>query len=313
MVTLPRPLLARARDQRGLLTADDLRSHGVSRSARSRMLSVGTLVAVHKGVYRLGSHPTTFEQRCLAALLFAPDAALSGPSAARIWGLRKVKSDDVHILAKRSIHLREISTHKTDLLRDADVTERSGLRMLRPARLLCDLAWHLDDASLESVFEQMLERGMVSIDGARRAAREFCTRGRPGSVRLARVLDGRPAWLKPADSDLELRLWRALSAAGLPMERQFRVELDSGVVHLDLAQPSIRLGVEVDHVTWHGGHLDVQRDKRRDRELTRQRWTMCRVTDDDVTNHLHHTVRQLTDIASTLAGRASPDGHRAAN
>lgn len=302
MVTLPRPLLAVAREQRGLLTTDNLYTHAVSRSARGRLLTSGMLVAVHKGVYRLGSHPTTFEQRCLAALLFAPDAVLSGLTAARVWGLRKAMTDDIHILAKRTIHLREISPHTTDLLSDADIVERHRLRLLRPPRLLCDLAWQLDDASLESVFEQMLERDMLSVDAARRAARAFCTRGRPGSVRLARVLDGRPAWLKPADSDLELRLWRALSAAGLQMQRQYRVELDAGVVYLDLAEPSIRFGVEVDHVSWHGGHLDAERDKRRDRELTRQRWTMCRVTDDDVTNHLHHTVRQLTDIASTLAG-----------
>jgi very-short-patch-repair endonuclease len=305
MADLPRPLLAIARSQRGLLTASDLQSHAVGRRARTDMVASGMLVAVHKGVYRVGSHPTTFEQRCEAALLFAPDAVVSGPTAGRLWGLRKVMTDDVHVLAKRTIHLREISAHTTDLLGDSDITERHGLRVLRPPRLLCDLAWHLDDAALESVFEQMLERGMLSIDAARRAARAFCTRGRPGSVRLARVLDGRPAWLRPVDSDVELRLWRALADAGLPMERQFRVELDSGIVYLDLAEPALRFGIEVDHVTWHAGRLDVQRDKRRDRELTRHRWTICRVTDADVEDHLHDTVRQLAGIASTLVGRSS--------
>jgi hypothetical protein len=147
MVTLPRPLLAVARAQRGLLATDDLRSNGIGRGTRGRLLTSGMLVAVHKGVYRLGGHPTTFEQRCHAALLFAPDAVLSGPTAGRLWGLRKVMTDDIHILATRSIHLREISPHTTDLLSDADIIERHGLRLLRPARLLCDLAWHLDLAS----------------------------------------------------------------------------------------------------------------------------------------------------------------------
>jgi hypothetical protein len=40
---------------------------------------------------------------------------------------------------------------------------------------------------------------------------------------------------------------------------------------------------------------------------------MCRVTDDDVENHLHHTVRQLTEIASALAARAAAETGRAAN
>jgi very-short-patch-repair endonuclease len=247
----------------------------------------------------------TFEQRCLAALLFAPDAVLSGPSAARVWGLRKVTTDDVHILARRTIHVTDINAHQTDLLRDADTVEHRGLRVLRPARLLCDLAWHLDDASLESVFEQMLDRRMTTVQTARRAARAFCKQGRPGSVRLARVIESRPEWLRPADSDLELRLHRALAAAGLPLDRQVFVELDSGVVTIDLADPALLFGIEVDHVTWHNGRLDVERDKRRDRELTRRGWTVSRVTDHDIDHRLGETVEQLTSIWQLLQRRAS--------
>lgn len=305
MAELSRSLLTVARSQSGLLTVDDLQRHGVGRRHRGNLVSSGNLVAVHKGVYRLASHPVTFDQRCRAALLFAPDAVLSGPTAGRLWGLRRVATDSVHILAKRRVHLREIDTHTTDLLADADVTERFGLRVLAPPRLLCDLAWHLDDASLESVYEQMLQRNMLTVQSARQAARRFCTRGRPGSVRLARVLDSRNEWLKPVDSDLELQLWRALRDAGLEMQRQFRIELDSGVVLLDLAEPAIRFGVEVDHVSWHLGRLDLERDKRRDRGLARVGWTTCRVTDTDVTERLLPTARELVDIARTLGHRTN--------
>ena len=305
MQQLPRPLLAAVREQLGLLTVEDLHRFGVSRRYRRHLVESGLLIGVHRGVFRFGSHPVTFEQRCLAALLFAPDAVLSGPTAARIWGLRRVMTDDVHVLARRTIHVSTINAHQTDLLRDADVVVHRDLRVLGPARLLCDLAWHLDDAGLESVFEQMLDRRMLSVDVARRAARAFCTRGRPGSVRLTRVLESRAAWLRPADSDLEVRLHRALAAAGLELERQVVVELDSGVVAIDLADRGLKLGVEVDHVTWHGGRLDAQRDKRRDRELTRQGWTMSRVTDEDIDRRLHETVGQLVEIAALLRARAS--------
>lgn len=305
MNDLPRGLLALARDRLGLVTTHDLHRFGLSRRHRRRLVESGFLILVHRGVYRFASHPVTFEQRCLAALLFAPDAVLSGPTAARVWSLRKVATDDVHILARRTIHITEINAHQTDLLRQEDITEHRGLRVLRPARLLCDLAWHLDDAGLESVFEQMLDRRMLTVDTARRAARAFCARGRPGSVRLARVLDSRPAWLRPADSDLEVRLHRALAAAGLVLERQVTVELDSGVVAIDLADRQLRFGIEVDHTTWHNGRLDVERDKRRDREMTRRGWTMSRVTDVDVEQRLAETVQQLVDIAHMLRNRAS--------
>lgn len=305
MHDLPRPLLAVARDQLGLVTNDDLHRFGVSKRQRRRLVESGVLIVVHRGVLRFATHPVTFEQRCLAALLFAPDAVLSGPTAARTWGLRKAVTDDVHILARRTIHVTDINAHKTDLLRDEEIAELRGLRVLKPARLLCDLAWHLDDAGLESAFEQMLDRRMLTVDTARRAARAFCSRGRPGSVRLARVIESRADWLRPADSDLELRLHRALAAAGLELERQVMVELDSGVIAIDLADRRLCFGIEVDHVTWHNGRLDVQRDKRRDRELTRRGWTMSRVTDQDVDQRLGETVEQLVAIAAMLRHRAS--------
>lgn len=305
MHDLPRPLLATARTQHGLVTTTDLDRYGITRNRRRRLIDSGFLVRVHRGVLRFASHPVTFEQRCLAALLFAPDAVLSGPTAARIWGLRKVFTDDVHILARRTIHVTEINAHQTDLLRDADITEHRGLRVLRPARLYCDLAWHLDDASLESVLEQMLERRMTTVRTVRQVTRAFCTRGRPGSVRAARVLESRREWLRPADSDLELRLHRALAEAGLELDRQVFVEIDSGTVAIDLADRALLFGIEVDHVTWHNGRLDVERDKRRDRQLTRLGWTMSRVTDTDVDQRLAETVEQLVGIWMMLRHRAS--------
>lgn len=305
MYDLPRPLLALARGQHGLVTATDLDRFGIGRNRRRRLLDSGFLVRVHRGVFRFASHPVTFEQRCLAALLFAPDSVLSGPTAARIWGLRKMTTDDVHILARRTIHVTEINAHQTDLLRDADIAVHRGLRVLRPARLYCDLAWHLDDATLESVLEQMLERRMFTLATGRRAVRAFCARGRPGSVRAARVIESRAEWLRPADSDLELRLHRALAAAGLELERQVLVEIDAGVVAIDLADRGLLFGIEVDHVTWHNGRLDIQRDKRRDRQLTRRGWTMARVTDADVDQRLGETVDQLVGIWRMLRHRAS--------
>ena len=305
MKPLPRTVLAAGRTQRGLVTAEELRNSGVVGRARSVALTQGVLVQVHRGVYRFSSHEESFEQRCLAALLAAPDAVLSGPTAGRIWGLRKVFTDDVHLLARRAIHLESVSAHRANVLGEHDVTLRDGLRLLRPTRLFCDLAWHLDDAALESVYEQMLDRRMTSVEAARAAARRFVASGRPGSVRLVRVLDARPDWLKPADSDLEVQLWRSLRAAGLMLERQCRVVLDSGAtVYLDLADESIRFGVEVDHVTWHGGRLDAQRDKRRDRELARLGWTISRVSDEDVRTRLLSTTAELLTIARVCASRS---------
>ena len=115
------------------------------------------------------------------------------------------------------------------------------------------------------------------------------------------MLDSRPNWRRPVDSDLELRLLKAMRRRGLDLIPQFRVVLDSGrEVSLDLAAPAIKFGIEVDHVTWHGGRLETQRDKGRDRELMRLGWTVARVTDEDIARRLEETAHQLIDIARAL-------------
>lgn len=301
MSDLPRPLIAAARAQHGLLSIDQMHEHGVSGRRRKRMLDDGVIVPLQRGVYRLASQSETFEQRCLAALLAAPDAVISGTTAGRLWGFRKCFTDDVHVLAGRAIELPGVIAHRTDFLRPSDVANLGPIRVLRPARLICDLGAFVSDADLESVIEQVLDRRLAAMPFIRAVARSFGAPGRTGCRRVARVLDGRADWLRPADSDLELRVDRELRRRGIVMVRQFAVELDGGsVVHLDLADPELRFGIEVDHVSWHGSRLDVERDKARDRALTRVGWTVVRVTDTDISTRFEHVITELADIVARL-------------
>jgi very-short-patch-repair endonuclease len=216
-------------------------------------------------------------------------------------GLRKVWTNDIHVIARRTTVLVGVVAHRTTFLLPGDVHQRGPHRLLRPARLVCDLASFIDDEDLESVIEQVLDRRMARLETIRELARDFVRSGRDGSARLGRVLDSRPSWRRPVDSDLELRLLRTMKRQGLDLVPQLPVLLDSGrEVRIDLAAPLLKFGIEVDHVTWHGGRLDTQRDKVRDRELMRLGWTIARVTDDDITRRLDETAQQLLDIAARL-------------
>jgi very-short-patch-repair endonuclease len=220
------------------------------------------------------------------------------------WGCERSRPNDIHVLSQRTIHLADVVAHRTNLLTELDVRQHGLCRVLRPARLVCDLAAYLDDDNLESVIEQMLERRLVQLLALRDVARQFVACGRNGSSRIARVLDKRPSWRRPVDSDLERRLLNGLTRAGLPVMTQYRLMLDSGrEIILDLAQPEIRFGIEVDHTSWHGGRLESQRDKARDREAMRVGWQIARVTDDDIERRLAGTVDQLVTIAATIGYR----------
>ena len=296
---LPAEVLAQARAQYGLVTSAQLDDAKVSTRHRTYLFEGRFLVPMHKGVYRLGSHDVGFEQACLGACLAVPELVVSGPSAGKLLKLRSMPTGSVHLLAsERAVRLSGVVIHLTTVLTQADWTTRDdGIRLLRPVRLAADLARFLDDHDLESVIEQMLDRGLVSVPALYACGRRLAGRGRDGSRRFARVLDSRPAWNRPRDSDLEVRLFRTLSEHGVVLEPQVSIDLGGGQsLHLDGADRARRFGVEVDHVTWHGGRLAAQRDKWRDRQLMRIDWVVARVTDEDLEQRFTSTVAELVEI-----------------
>lgn len=306
MSPIPRAALDWARSHHGVITLAELSRSGLGGRRRHQLLADGLLVPIHQGIYRLASHEPTFEQRCVAACLIGPHVTLSGPTAGRVYGLRKCHTDDIHVIADRAVHAQGVHGHRTNLLDPSDIVSRGPIRLLGPARLLCDLASHLSDADLESVIEQALERKLVSLGSLRSVGGRFMRSGRNGTRRLAAVMNSRPMWTRPPESDLELRLLRGLAARGLDLIPQYSVVLDGGqAVRLDMADPEIRLAIEVDHVTWHTDRMQVQRDKRRDRALVRLGWTVLRVTDEDLDLRFVTTVEELLAVAASLRHRAS--------
>ena len=296
---LPAEALAQARRQHGLLTRAQLDEAGLNTRHRTYLFEGRFLVPVHRGVYRLGSHDVGFEQLCLGACLASSAVVVSGPSAGSLHKLRNMPTGSVHLMSStRSVRLSGVVVHLTTVLGKADWTSRKdGIRLLRPVRLAADLARFLDDHDFESVIEQMLDRGLVSVPALYACGRRLAGRGRDGSRRFARVLDSRPAWNKPKDSDLEVRLFRALADHGVVLEPQVSIDLGGGrSLHLDGADRGRRFGVEVDHVTWHGGRLAAQRDKWRDRQLMRIDWVVVRVTDEDLQLRFASTVADLVEI-----------------
>lgn len=299
MSSLPVPVLERARRQYGLVTDDQLRIAGVSVRTQQRLIASGALVRVIPKVARVASHSPAFEQECLAVCLAYPELVISGPSAGQLMNLRRMPRGLVHVLWRGSkLDLPGIVVHRTTVLGDGDIVHRAdGIRLLKPARLVPDLARFLDDTDLESVIEQLIDRGQVTIPMLIASAKRLRAPGRDGTLRLARVLQSRPAWMKPKDSDQEVAVLREMRRRGVELVPQYEIKLLDGTsIHFDGADPERRFGVEVDHVTWHGGRIDAERDKRRDRQAARVGWTVARVTDAEVENDLVGVVDELLQI-----------------
>ena len=97
-------------------------------------------------------------------------------------------------------------------------------------------------------------------------------------TRFERWLEKTAARTRPSQSGLELDVLDAVRRAGLPEpERQHPLTLRNGeVIHVDLAWPRARLGVEPGHSWWHGGDLGQRSDQARDRACDEIGWRIVR-------------------------------------
>ena len=288
----------------GVVTTERLASFGLGPRQIRRLCHDGLLRRVRRGVYVVVAAAAD-DLQAVALACAATGGAASGTTAGRLWQLRRLPADTtVHVTlpygrASRPEHLAGVRVHRTRCLPATDLVRRGdGITLTAPPRTLFDLSASVAPADLESMIEQGLDRGMFSMPTLWEVARRLAHDGRAGSTTFVTVLAARPAWTRPVGSHLELDLERALVVAGLPRpERQWPVRLPGGdVVHPDLAWPSVRLAIEVDHVTWHGGRAASTYDKWRDRQLRLVGWEVDRVTDADIRRRRATTVREVVAL-----------------
>ncbi len=285
----------------GIVTTEQLLADGCTVGSIKRHIEVGIFVRVHNGVLRMATSPDTFESRCVAACAADPYVVVTGPAAARLWGFRHVFRPDVPIVLAthdRTPISNGVVLRRTNRLDDTDVVERpDGIRLASPPRTWFDCARDLDDERFERLTEWVLDNH-TTMPTLWRLTRRMSTRGRPGLARVQRVMSMRADWQRPAGSGLELRVLKALERAGVgPLVRQYPLRLPSGVViHPDGADVAARWAVEVDHVEWHGGRFDAQRDKGRDRGARRLGWQIDRVTDLELREDFDGAIAELVEL-----------------
>lgn len=268
----------------------------------------GMLHRVHNGVFRAASVPVTFESRCLAACLACPELVIGGASAAHHWGFKHTSRYDDPITGlvphgRRPVRA-EVMIRRSNAIDPVDVVHDSnGTRWTSPPRTWFDRASVLSDPWFEGLTEQLIDR-FCSLPTLWSTGRRLMQRGRPGSARVRRVMSQRSEWQKPADSTLEHEVLSALASRGVELVRQHPLRLRDGVViHLDGADPDLRWGIEVDHVTWHGGRLAAQADKQRDLAAGLLGWEVRRVTDQHWRDDRDRLLDQLVELYRLAGGR----------
>lgn len=151
------------RRQHGLVTARQLRDHGLGPEEIERLRSRHTLTRLHPDLYRTAMACDDFETACAAPCLAHPIGAIGGPSAAALWDFdhlyRPFRPEflvpDPIPVAHR---LRRITYRPTPTLCALDVVERSdGIRVLDRAATWFDCVGELGPLDAASFTHHVLD------------------------------------------------------------------------------------------------------------------------------------------------------------
>ncbi|WP_138758610.1 endonuclease domain-containing protein [Modestobacter altitudinis] len=266
--------------QRGLLSARQLRHRSWRRLFPD--------VYVHCDV------PVTHELRARAAVVFRPDAVVTGASAAVLWGVDLAgPEDDVEITLPPGSHPVRVGGLRVrrEPLPDHWLWRRRGIPTTTPEAATVSVARHLplDDGVV--VVDQMVASGKVDLEPVRAAARELTGRGCRRVREACALADGL------AESPQETRLRLLLVRSDLPDPvAQFRVRRGTVfVAKVDFGWPDQRLAVEYDGL-WHAEPRQFGEDRRRLNRIQAAGWRVFFVTAAD----LHHPADLLARLGAAL-------------
>lgn len=251
------------RDQHGLASRAQLRSHGVTSTVERNRIARGEWERVTPRVVRLTGSPVTDHQRLMVALLAAgPTAVASHRSAAWLWGLVPAPADQsVTVPYAVGAPRGPFVVHRLKG-RPPQPVLRSGVAVTNPLRTLVDLAALAGSQELDDAVDRAVALRLVSVEGIRAELDRIGGKGRRGVGAMRRSLDRRGLSEGPQPSVLEARLHRLLRAAGIVPLATEVVAGPDGRYRLDVSlDPGV--AVEVDGHRYHSTPEQKSYDERR--------------------------------------------------
>jgi very-short-patch-repair endonuclease len=282
--------------QHGVAAVRQLGDVGCHRVTVWRWMQRGDVDEILPGVVRLASVPETPLTRAMAVQLHgAPDTFLSAFTAMWLHGVTEVAGRRIHAMVpRRNLGFRSHSHQQSRLPSwvrrsqsnwhdEPDVVVVDGFRLERPEPMLFTIASLTDDRRFEHLAEKAWNRKLITPDGMREYVETYRRSGRSGVARTLWWLGKVGVRARPMQSDFEVDVVQAARLVGLPEpQKQFRVMLSYGPVHIDVAWPDVKLAVEPGHSEYHEGHAhSAARDAARDKELAELGWTTLRFNEED--------------------------------
>ena len=255
-----------------LITAEQLRTSGLSRKTIDSWLKRRRLHPVHHGVYATHSLPFTRNQLWLGAVLACgPEALLSREPGGIVQGFLDPADvvADVTVPNGRGRTRPGIVVHRS-YVDPRDRRKVGAIPCTSADRILVDLAPRYGESELEVMLVAAESLGLIKRGRLRELVAE--RDGRPGMARLAGLLSLDPIEVRSPPEVLLLPICRR---AGLPRPRlnhPVEVPTQSRPLLVDLTWPEIRLAIELDSQRFHGDWQRAERDRERDQALALAGW-----------------------------------------
>jgi hypothetical protein len=238
------------------------------------------------GVVRLAGSQGSWLQNLKAAQLWAgPGAAISHRAAAALWRLDGNPQGIVEITVPRKttspVHWIEV--HVSKRLGAQDITEHRGILVTNLARTLLDLGAVQRPWRVQTALDHARRIKLVSDEYLLAELRRLGGRGCRGVGVIRPMLAEVENGVCPPGSVLERMILGPLAIAGVPdPARQYRLHDDEGIIgDLDLAWPSVRVGLEGDGFDPHMERSAFHADRVKMNRAARIRWTILRATWED--------------------------------
>ena len=282
---------------------------GISREVLRRMVRVGLLRRVLKGVYVDAAADDGLLMRTRAVSLVVPETAVvTDRTAAWLHGIDVLRPGDHLVPPPVEVfqlpgHTRVRTTatsggERTLLPRDVEIVH--GVRVTTPLRTALDLGRLTRRDHAIAALDALLRLGRFELVDLLREVERF--RGQRGVVQLrelAPVADGRAE--SPGESVLRLR-WLDSSMPRPELQVEVR---ENGLLRarLDLAITDLRFAVEYDGWDWHSSPAQRAHDRQRRDWLRAHGWTVVVLTRREVFDQPFLATQRIRDALTPLLHR----------
>lgn len=220
-----------------------------------------------------------------------PGSLISDLSSANLLGYTELAPSPIHVTnatgAGRT--LKGIVVHQR-AVDSRDRLNRFGIACTSPARTILDCAASLDLEPLEDLL-MAADSGWPPLDRRHLEQLIEAGRGRRGIRNLRWLTTADPKETRSINERRMLSICRRFGV--VEPETNHRVDVGDRTFYADFCWPDLRLIIEADSWTWHGGKRAGENDADRDQLLSIAGWKVVHFTRDQIKLEADRTGRRL--------------------